>query len=84
MHGFLNVFCAAVLIHAGVLAKSELAVLLGDESPEHFSFDDNGFAWKDARATLEEVSEARYDLIVSFGSCSFDEPLSYLRELGLL
>ncbi|RPI24338.1 MAG: hypothetical protein EHM61_17390 [Acidobacteria bacterium] len=84
MHGFLNIFSAAVLLHARALERADLPALLEDEQVEHFRFDATGFSWNGIQATVEETSEARYDLFVSFGSCSFEEPLEDLRAFGLL
>jgi hypothetical protein len=83
-HGFLNVFVAGVLCHARGLGMEALRPILEDEDPAHFYFDDAGLAWNDLRATTEEVAAARRGFVVSFGSCSFDEPREDLRALGLL
>ena len=42
------------------------------------------FGWDDAEATVSEIEYARRHCVISFGSCSFDEPLGELRELGLI
>jgi hypothetical protein len=84
MHGFLNIFGAAALIHARALFRTDLPSILEDEDASHFRFDEHGFTWNGVRATVEQISEARRMSIVSFGSCSFDEPLEDLRALGLL
>ncbi len=84
MHGFLNVFGAAALAHAQSLPAADIHQVLQDEDPAHFQFDEEGFTWNGVRATVEQISEVRYDLMVSFGSCSFEEPLEDLREMGVL
>lgn len=83
-HGFLNIFGAAALAHAHSLPIADIDQVLQDENPAHFKFDEEGFEWKKVRATVEQISEVRYDLMASFGSCSFEEPLEDLRELGVL
>lgn len=83
-HGFLNVFGAGVLIRAGTLAADRVAQMLTDEEPDSFQFDDDAFQWKSARAETATIARARKDGMVSFGSCSFDEPREDLRALGLL
>jgi hypothetical protein len=83
MHGFLNVFGAAVLAHARGLDQVQLLPILLDEEPADFRFDADGFRWRDQHASLAEMEAARR-LVVSFGSCSFDEPCQDLRGLGLL
>jgi hypothetical protein len=82
MHGFLDIFGAAVLVHARSLSPSDLPSILGDKKASHFQFDEHGFAWKSMRATVEQIASARRDLITSFGSCSFEEPLEDLQELA--
>ena len=83
-HGFLNIFGATALVHARALSRNDLPLILGDEDPAHFRFDMRGFKWNDAHATVEEICDARRNLIVSFGSCSFEEPLEDLQKLGML
>jgi hypothetical protein len=84
MHGFLNVFGAGVLAHANGLRAADLLPILESRDPSTFSFDDDGFAWRDLRATTEQVEEARGEAVVSYGSCSFAEPIEDLEALGFL
>ncbi len=83
MHGFLNVFGAGVLAETKHLSVEQIQMILEDEDPSSFVFDETGFAWKDLRVVTSEVLHARHQ-IVSFGSCSFDEPREDLRSMGLL
>ena len=69
MYGFLNVFLAAALARIG--AGSLEAVLLEE------SFHQHGLTEQDFAAT-------RRGFAISFGSCSFEEPVEDLRGLGLL
>jgi hypothetical protein len=84
MHGFLNVFAAGVLAHRFHLDEEQVRQVLEDEDPRHFTFDDDGMAWKDRRVSVGEIKLARQLAVTSFGSCSFDEPREDLRGLGLL
>jgi hypothetical protein len=84
MHGFLNVFGAGVLAHARQLAEEQVRQIIEDEDPGNFAFSQEEFRWKDLRATTEEIVTARKMAVISFGSCSFDEPRDDLRALGLL
>jgi hypothetical protein len=84
MHGFVNLFLAGVLAHARRLNAEQIRVILDDDRPEHFSFDDGGASWRNERATTEEIASARRDAVLSFGSCSFEEPCADLRSLGWL
>jgi hypothetical protein len=83
MHGFLNVFGAGVLGMAHNLAIEQIQSILEEEDPASFIFDETGFSWKNLRIVTSEIAQVRHQ-IVSFGSCSFDEPREDLRLLGLL
>lgn len=84
IHGFLNVFVAGVLTTACQLNEAAIEQILDDEDPGSFTFDDTGLRWRDHRATVAEIEAARRERVISFGSCSFDEPRDDLRTLGLL
>jgi hypothetical protein len=84
VHGFLNVFGAGVLAAALRLRERTVQTIIEDEDPSHFVFTDDAFRWKDKSAPVEAIVRARRDRVVSFGSCSFDEPRDDLRALGLL
>jgi hypothetical protein len=83
MHGFLNVFGAGVLAEAKDLSQAQIQSILEDENPKNFTFDENGFAWKDLRVVNSEITRSRL-FATSFGSCSFDEPREDLHKLGIL
>jgi len=83
MHGFLNVFCAAALAWHG-LGEGTVSELLEETDPAALEFDEAGFAWKGHRLDTSQIQTARREFAHSFGSCSFEEPVADLRELGLL
>jgi hypothetical protein len=84
MHGFVNVFGAGILTHVHQMAADEVTELLSDEKPSSFRFTDEHFSWRDLRATTGQIRELRENALISFGSCSFDEPREDLRAEGLL
>jgi hypothetical protein len=84
MHGFLNVFGAGVLAHAHGLSIEQVQEIIADEDPKSFSFTDGRFGWKQCTADTKEIASIRQKALISFGSCSFDEPRDDLRTLGLL
>lgn len=84
VHGFINVFGAGVLAQVLGLERHDIVAILEEEDPRGFSFTDEFFGWNDAEATLAEVADARQRRVVSFGSCSFDEPVEDLTRLGLI
>lgn len=77
MHGFLNVFIAAAL-------PQFAPQILLEENPRAFAFDDGGLWWHDLRVTSEELVHLREQFAISFGSCSFEEPIADLKESGWL
>ena len=83
MHGFLNVFGAGVLAFANGISQVQIQSILEDEDPASFVFDEAGFEWKGLRVVTSEIVRAR-QVITSFGSCSFDEPLEDLRNIHFL
>ncbi|MBI1900900.1 MAG: hypothetical protein HYS13_07285 [Planctomycetia bacterium] len=83
-HGFINVLVASVLSSARQLPAPVLEELLEETSPAAFTFTDTKLRWREHSATLAEIDQARSRVMISFGSCSFDEPCQDLRELGWL
>jgi hypothetical protein len=83
MHGFLNVLGAAVLAAEHRWDTNQTAMMLEDENVDSFSFTDDFFAWREWRIDTKRL-QYRRRFIVSFGSCSFDEPREDLRALGFL
>jgi hypothetical protein len=84
MHGFFNVFGGALLSHANDLTESELQDILTEEDPDQFSFADKLFQWKEISVSTREIEHLRATKLLSFGSCSFDEPREDLRQLNLM
>jgi hypothetical protein len=83
MHGFLNVLGAAVLAAEHRWDTNQTAIMLDDENVDSFSFTDDFFAWREWRIDTKRL-QYRRRFVVSFGSCSFDEPRDDLRALNLL
>ena len=83
MHGFLNVLGAAVLAAEHRWDASQTAIMLDEENADSFSFTDDFFAWREWQLDTKRL-QYRRRFVVSFGSCSFDEPRDDLRALNLL
>lgn len=83
MYGFLNLFLAAAFAHEG-LAIAELEEVLEERDPRAFAFDGAGVRWRGLHAGLDTIAMLRTRVALSFGSCSFTEPVGELRALGLL
>jgi hypothetical protein len=82
MHGFLNVFLAAAFIRNG-MSEDEAIELLLDENVSSFAFEDETIRWRSYKLNADELRDARENFALSFGSCSFEEPVEELRELGI-
>jgi len=77
MHGFVNVFMAAALPQ-----YAEAIVMEADARA--FEFGDDAASWRGHSVTTEAIARVRSDFAISFGSCSFEEPIADLKELGWL
>lgn len=82
MHGFLNLACAAALLHSG-WSVDEAIGTLREEDPSAWDASPDiircrNFAWNSA--PLRDMRS----FFISFGSCSFTEPISDLEALGWL
>lgn len=84
MTGFLNLFGAASMEHCHNTTEEVLSAILRDENADDFTFTDNAFKWKNLLIMASEVERGRKELLMSFGSCSFDEPIEYLKKMNLL
>lgn len=83
MHGFINVFGAGMLAHSLDLNKKQIHEIVVDEEVGDFKFNDDGFSWQEMRCSEEAIRELRKKYLISFGSCSFDEPREDLKALGI-
>ena len=81
-HGFLNVFGAGILAYACNLREDQIAKMIEDESAENFVFSNEAFKWNEFGASTAEITAARREMMISFGSCSFEEPRDDMRALG--
>ena len=93
MHGFLNVFVAAALswslaAEGGTALSAEpppdvLAIVEELDSACFLLLPDR-IRWRDRDVSAGALERSRADFARSFGSCSFDEPVSDLNALGWL
>lgn len=83
MFGFLNLFVASALARRGAAVEDVVGVLQSERGSD-FRFGDDGIRWKDTRVTRQELLESHATFALSFGSCSFEEPVYDLRRLALL
>lgn len=84
MHGFLNVFLAAAAAMELGLDERELAVILQATDPGAFGFSADGVQVCGHDLSAAGVARAREAFALSFGSCSFTEPIEDLQRLEWL
>jgi hypothetical protein len=83
MHGFVNVFLAAAFLRTGMSANLAMQ-LLEEQSPKAFQFHSEAIEWRQHKLTRDEITATRREFAVSFGSCSFTEPVDDLKSLYIL
>jgi hypothetical protein len=83
MHGFLNVFLGAALLEYGI-TKDQLIQILDDTQAASFRFSGEFAHWNKLFVSRTDLTGTRQHFAISFGSCSFEEPIQDLQKLGLL
>jgi hypothetical protein len=84
MHGFLNVFLAAALVRGAGMNAPDAERVLAEGDARAFTFTEKDAAWRGTSVDSARLAAAREGFALSFGSCSFEEPIDDLRRLGLL
>jgi hypothetical protein len=82
MYGYLNVFLAATLLRAGG-SDDDAVALLCESDPAALVTADGALGWRTHRFSEAVLHDTRRSLALSFGSCSFREPVDELTQLGL-
>ncbi|HJM17451.1 MAG TPA: hypothetical protein QGI59_02980 [Candidatus Poseidoniia archaeon] len=98
MHGFINTFGAGIFATTFPKPENSqekynmfilLSHMIDDQNAENFSFTDDSMIWKveDDRDTqfvidVEKIENARKKGMISYGSCSFQDPIHDLTQLG--
>ena len=98
MHGFINTFGAGIFATTFPTPKNSqeryrmfilLSHMIADQNAENFSFSNDSMSWKvgDDRDTefeidAEKIENARKKGMISYGSCSFQDPIDDLTQLG--
>jgi hypothetical protein len=79
MFGYLNVFLAAAFMANGA-SDADAVGVLEERDPSAFSFDGE-IRWRGHALSATHARDVRDRVAVSFGSCSFREPVDELRAL---
>jgi hypothetical protein len=84
MHGFLNLFLTAAFLRQNLNAPYSNRIMTETEIA-NFEFTDEGVTWNgEQQIDLQQIRLMRERNAISFGSCSFVEPVEDLQQLGLL
>ena len=83
MFGFLNLMLAVAFLRSG-MEEEEVARVLEEGDPDALQADDSGMVWRNHRLDSRALRDARELGMISFGSCSFTEPIADLEALNLL
>lgn len=83
MHGFVNLFAAAMLLYFdGTVDEAEQ--LLAEEDATAWRISANSMHWRDRSWMRDQIATVRHNFFISIGSCSFEEPVHDLESLGWL
>ena len=83
MFGFVNVFLASAIAREGA-SRDVIEEVLSEREAATFQFTDGGVSWRGWQVTSARLHESRASHAISFGSCSFREPIDDLHAIGLL
>jgi hypothetical protein len=78
MFGYVNAFLAAAFMRAG-MSDADAAALLEERDASQFVIDAGAIRWRGHILNADDADRTR-DLVISFGSCSFREPVDELAE----
>lgn len=84
MHGFLNIFVTAAMIRTHGIDADRAAAIIESRDAGEFHFTPEGVRWDGLFLEDTDLAESREGFALSYGSCSFDEPIDDLKRLGLL
>lgn len=80
MHGFLNLLFTTALLHFGG-KPDDATLLLSEEDPGAWQVTPSTIAWRSVRWSAEQLRDVRRQSMISFGSCSFEEPIKDLEAM---
>lgn len=82
MHGFLNVAIASAF--ASLKQDPFVTSILDERDIRGFAFGESGLSWHGHDVARNDLKSVRDGFFLSFGSCSFEEPIAELEELRLV
>jgi len=84
MHGYINIFFAAFVAYLKRPSVSELVSIVSEMERCVPVVGPQGIAWLGFELSADEIASAREQFALSYGSCSFIEPIDDARALGWL
>ncbi len=84
MHGFLNLFLAAAFVQAHRADAALATAILEETDPSAFRFGDEVVTWGPHGLEMLQIAQSRETFALSYGSCSFEEPVEELGRLALI
>lgn len=84
MHGFINVFLAACFARAKAWTAPQLIAVLQNTDASSIQISDEAITFNGNPLTSREIASVRKEFAISFGSCSFEEPIEDLTNLDWL
>ncbi len=82
--GFFNVFAAAFAAYSGCTDAEKLIPLIAEADYEAFRFTETVFHAGTFSFSQTAIERLRRERVISFGSCSFLEPVEHLERHGYL
>jgi hypothetical protein len=84
IHGYFNIFFAALVASSTQATLPEIISIVSEMHSLRPEFDQHGIRWLGHEVSTQQIEAARSTVVISYGSCSFEEPLQAARDLGWL
>jgi hypothetical protein len=84
MHGYFNVFFGAIVAHALGLSNGDLSPVISEMARIDPVVAEEGITWLGHTVSTSQIMRARERFSLSYGSCSFMEPIEDANRLGWL
>ena len=81
LHGFVNFFVAAAAAYEDA-NEVEIVEILDDQERRNFDVVEERLQWRGQSFSLDVIRKMRDRFAISFGSCSFEEPMEEMRSMG--
>ena len=84
IHGYCNIFFAALVANTSQATLPEIISIVSEMHSLRPEFGLDGIRWLGHEVSTQQIEAARSAVVISYGSCSFEEPLQAARDLGWL